>query len=106
MEQKPTKLNAVVDRLMISLGMGKAYQGWRIVEKWPEIVGADIAKVARAERFSDGMLTVVVEKDAWRQELEMQLEQILTKIRSLPGGRAVDKIILRAGSTREYRDGR
>lgn len=105
MTGKPDKLSAVFDTLMGSLGLQKAYYGWRIVEQWPDIVGAEIAKVARAERFGEGTIVVVVEKDTWRQELEMQLETILAKIRTVPGGRVVNKIVLRAGSLRECSDG-
>ncbi len=105
MEKRPDRLSTVFDNLMGSLGLKRAYYGWQIVERWPEIVGQDIAQVARAEKFGDGTLVVVVEKDTWRQELEMQRETILAKIRRLPGGNAVKKIVLRAGSLRETTDG-
>ncbi|MEE9443304.1 MAG: DUF721 domain-containing protein [candidate division Zixibacteria bacterium] len=101
MEQKPDRLGNIVDNLMASLGLKKSFHGWQVVEKWPDIVGKDIAKISRAIRFQDGILTVIVEQDAWRQELEMQREEILIKIRRRRGGKAVDKIFLKAGSIRE-----
>lgn len=101
MVAEPTRLGQLIDQVISSLGLSDKYHGWRIVSRWPDIVGPEVARQARAVRFSDGILTVVVEKDAWRQELEMQLEVILQKIRSYAGGRAVKKIVLRAGSPTE-----
>ena len=96
-ENKPSILGEVIESLIASLGQANRFNGWRMVARWPEIVGPEIAEVARAVRFSEGILTVVVEKDVWRQELEMQLDKILTKLRSQPGGRVIEKIILKAG---------
>lgn len=101
MEQKPDRLGNIVDSLMSSLGLKKTYHGWQIVEKWPEIVGEDIANVSRATKFHDGILTIIVEQDAWRQELEMQREEILNKIHRHRAGKAVEKIILKAGRIME-----
>ena len=97
MDNQPARLGDVIERLLASLGQAGRFHGWRIVHQWPEIVGPDIARCARAVRFADGVLVIAVEKDAWRQELEMQAEEILAKIRSRPGGRAVEKIIFKAG---------
>ncbi|MFH1700794.1 MAG: DUF721 domain-containing protein [Candidatus Zixiibacteriota bacterium] len=101
MEQKPDRLGNIFDGLMSSLGLKKSFHGWQIVDKWPEIVGVDIAKVSRADKFQDGILTVIVEQDTWRQELEMQREEILKTIHRRRGGKAVEKIILKTGSIRE-----
>ncbi len=101
MGQEPTQLGNLIEHVIRSLGLGEKFHGWRIVSRWPEIVGPEIARHARAIRFSDGILTIVVEKDVWRQELEMQLENILEKIRSTSGGSAVKKIVLKSGSSME-----
>ena len=103
MSDEPVKLNGLIDRLMSSLGLSRQYKGWQVVSQWPEIVGEEIASVTRAHRFCDGVLTVLVEKDVWRQELEMQQDEILKKIRARSGGRVVEKIVLRAGSTKEQK---
>jgi len=101
MVREPTRLGNLIEQVISSLGLSEKYHGWRVVSRWPDIVGPEIARQARAVRFSDGILTVIVEKDAWRQELEMQLEVILRKVRSNAGGRAVNKIVLKAGSSME-----
>lgn len=101
MAEKLTRLGNLIEQLLVSLGQGSNYHGWRMVSLWPEIVGSEIARFSQAVRFAEGILTVVVEKDVWRQELELQRDEILLKIRSQPGGKAVKKIVLRAGPVME-----
>jgi hypothetical protein len=105
MDKPPTRLGDVIERVVSAYGLGDNYRGWKIVALWPEIVGKQIARRSRAVRFSDGAVVVIVESDAWRQELEMQREQILRKIRALPGGSVVNKIILKAGPLGEFDNG-
>ncbi len=71
-----------------------------MVSNWPEIVGPALAEQARAKRFADGVLTVAVPDDAWRQQLAMQLETILRRIHSYPEGRQVKSIRLERGEKR------
>jgi predicted nucleic acid-binding Zn ribbon protein len=105
MGQEPSRLGNLIEQVIGSLGLADKFHGWRVVSRWPDIVGPEIARHSRAVRFADGILTVVVEKDVWRQELEMQLESILEKVRASAGGRAVRKIVLKAGSPRESQNG-
>lgn len=101
MAREPVLLGGLIDYVINSLGLGDRYHGWQIVKNWPDMVGPDIARHSRAERFSEGVLTVIVEKDVWRQELEMQRERLMERIRSRPGGAAVKKIVFKAGSSME-----
>jgi predicted nucleic acid-binding Zn ribbon protein len=77
-----------------SLGLSKSYNGWLVVTRWPEIVGEQLAKRAKAVRFDDGILFVVVEDAAWRQNLSMEIDNIMTAIRSYPFGKAVKQVRL------------
>lgn len=104
MRQEPKRIGGLIEQILASFGLRDRFHGWQIVHRWPDIVGPEITRHARAVRFSEGILTVVVESDSWRQELEMQREHILNKIRALPEGRAVTRIIYKAGSQTEYND--
>jgi predicted nucleic acid-binding Zn ribbon protein len=65
-----------------------------VVNRWPEIVGEQIARRTQAVRFEDGILYVAVPDAAWRQELAMQTENILREIHNLPYGQAVKQLRL------------
>lgn len=89
---KPRQIAGIIDRLMASLGQSRRFYGWSVVTRWPEIVGDQIARNARAIAFDDGVLTIAVPSDTWRQELQMQSEMILNKIHDHPGGRSVKRL--------------
>ncbi len=84
-----------------SLGLSKSYNGWLVVTRWPEIVGDQIAKRAKAARFDDGVLFVVVEDAAWRQNLSMEIDNIMAAIRKYPFGKVVKQVRL-IGSERGH----
>ncbi|HWR84276.1 MAG TPA: DUF721 domain-containing protein [Candidatus Deferrimicrobium sp.] len=88
----PKPLGGVIENVVRSLGISNSYHGWLVVSKWPEIVGEHIAHATKAVRFEDGTLFVAVPDASWRQELAMQIDEIMQKIRSYPFGRAVTQV--------------
>ena len=94
---QPKSIGGIVDKIVSSLGISRNYYGWTFVSDWPDIVGEKIARAAKAVRFEDGDLVVAVEDDAWRQELSMERENILSKIHGLPRGRVIKSIRLVRG---------
>ncbi len=94
---QPRPIAGVINNLMASLGLSKRFYGWSIVAKWPQIVGDQIARRAQAVSFEDGVLTIAVPSDAWRQELQLQSEAILREIHAVPGGRSVKRLHLVRG---------
>jgi len=98
--RNPQALSGLIPQLMRKLGLGKRYAGWMVVTRWQEIVGETMAERARAIAFDDGVLTVAVEDDSWRQELSMQLDTILKEIHSQSYGKAVKEIRLTRGDRR------
>ena len=84
-----------------SLGLSKSYNGWLVVTRWPEIVGEQIAKRSKAVRYDDGVLFVIVEDAAWRQNLSMEMDNIMAAIRSYPFGKVIKHVRL-IGSERGH----
>ena len=85
-------ISAVIFRLMRKLGLQEKFYGWQVVNDWAEIVGPATANQSRASRFENGTLFVTVPKDTWREELSMQVDQILKMIRSRPYGGVIKRI--------------
>ena len=95
--QKPAKLHplgSVIDSVIDSVGLTQQYNGSQVITRWAEIVGAQIASHARAVKFDGGVLFVVVEDSAWRQNLSMELENLRAQIRTYPFGQVVKEIRL------------
>jgi predicted nucleic acid-binding Zn ribbon protein len=103
--KRPAAISGVLDKVVGSLGLSRNYNGWRVVSQWPQIVGKPIAAKARAIRFSEGRLYVAVQEDAWRQELAMQIGEILRTIHSHPFGRVVKQVRLVMGERGTDADG-
>ena len=93
-KKQPKPVSGAIDAAIHSLGLGPTYNGWMVVQKWPELVGEQIARRANAFRYADGILYVAVVDAAWRQNLAMELEQITRHIRSYPYGRVIKEIRL------------
>jgi predicted nucleic acid-binding Zn ribbon protein len=89
---RPAKVGSLVEKLLAGFGLLHNLNGWRIVNRWPEIVGDKIAEVSRAIRYSDNTLLVSVPDDTWRQQLSLEIDSILDKIHENAEGRAVTKI--------------
>jgi predicted nucleic acid-binding Zn ribbon protein len=87
-----TKVGPLMEKLLAGFGLLHDLSGWRIVTRWPEIVGPKIAEVSKAVRFSDDTLLVSVHDDGWRQQLSLEVDEILNKIHTLPGGKVVKRI--------------
>lgn len=89
---RASKIGPVMDRILAGFGLLHNLSGWRIVTGWPEIVGVKIAEVSKAVRFSGDTVLVSVPNDGWRQQLSMEVDEILKKIHALPGGKVVKRI--------------
>ncbi len=91
---RPQPISGVIGKMMSSLGISKTYNGWMVVEKWPEIVGKELAQRAKAIRFENGILFIAISDDAWRQEISMKSEELISQIHTYPFGRSIKQIRL------------
>jgi len=91
-KDRTVRLGTLLDKVLASYGLAYKLGGWRIVARWPEIVGDKVAEVSKAVKFSDDTLLVSVPDAVWRHQLSMEADAIMHKIHSVPGGRAVKKL--------------
>ena len=80
---------------MRQLGITKTLRQYDVITSWQEIVGDQIAKVAKAERMENGTLFVSVASAPWRAELTMKRQEIIGKINAAMGGKVVREIRFR-----------
>lgn len=66
---------------LASAGLAERVAQADVVLRWPEIVGPNVARAARAESVTpDGMLYVRVASSAWRQELSLMTPDIMARL--------------------------
>ncbi len=83
-----TPLAQVLDEYLKSSGLGKGVERAEVVQRWPELVGPQIAAVTEAESVSeDGVLRVRVATAPWASELSLMTPRILARVNAGRTGR-------------------
>lgn len=59
----------------------RAAKAQRVLREWESIVGKSMAERSYPDRYDHGTVWVAVEGSAWAQELRMQKDQILERLR-------------------------
>jgi predicted nucleic acid-binding Zn ribbon protein len=78
-----------------ALGIDQTLRRYAVITGWEEIVGAQIARVTRPQRFENGVLFVSVTTAPWRAELSLQRMEIIAKLNKAAGSRIVKDIRFR-----------
>lgn len=88
-------IGTVLDTLLRSLGIERQIDQYKIFDAWNEVVGEQVAKVAKPERIRNGTLIVSVNNAPWRAELTFRKQEILDKIRDTMNSNSITDIIFR-----------
>ena len=68
--------------------------GWRAVREWPDAVGPQVARHARAVSFHEGTVVVEVEGSAWLQELSILKRDLVRQLNRHLGSQHVRELRL------------
>lgn len=91
----PKPMNSVLADTVRQLGIGPKLKQYEMFERWPSIVGKQIAKTAQPLRIEKGRLFVRVTQSAWRNELVFLKQEIIEKINTAMNQVIVKDIIFR-----------
>ncbi len=76
-----TPLGEALKRYLARAGFAGRLKQARVVEDWPEIVGAKIAAISEPESVTqDGTLFVRVKSAPWMQELQLLTPELLKRL--------------------------
>lgn len=71
--------------------------------QWPEVVGAELAKVTRPQKISNSRLLVILVPDStWAQELSLRKNELLDLIRKANFGKSIDDLRFVVGSPQDF----
>ena len=76
------RIGAVLPSVLRDLGLQKRFSERKLVERWADVVGPELARRARATRFDKGTLFVHVDHGAWMQELHFMEKELVRKLRA------------------------
>lgn len=96
--KRPTKdLHALIDELMTKHQIGRPSAEQSIRDQWPAIVGAANASYSHAARIEKNRLLVLAAHSVVRNEIFHHRDEILARIRKLPGCETIKSLNIRAG---------
>lgn len=96
--QRPTKdLATVVEELMVKHQIGRPSPEQAIRDRWAELVGSANASYSHPTRIERGRLIVLAAHSVVRNEIFLHREEIVQRIRKLPGCETVRSLNIRAG---------
>jgi predicted nucleic acid-binding Zn ribbon protein len=71
---------AILKKVLKRYGLSNRVDEYAFVAKWHEIVGVEVAKRAKPERVSNGILFIRVTDSIWAQELSLRSEKIISRV--------------------------
>ena len=86
-------LGELLARFLRRSGMEDRIEQSRVLDRWPSLVGPEIAAVTRPLSVSDdGTLFVAVRSHAWMSELTMMERELLDSVNSAAGDRRIQRL--------------
>ena len=82
----PERVRDILERVLRRRGLDRELEYQKLLEEWPQLVGAGLARVTRARSVRNGVLVVEVPSSAWAMELNMRRRQIMARLNA---GRSV-----------------
>ena len=96
--RETSEIGRIVESLQVKYGIGRSTPEQAIRERWPEIVGPANASYSHAVRIEpSGRLVIHASHSVVRNELFMNKEEILERIRRMPGCAGVKSLFLAQG---------
>ena len=81
-----------LERLLVDAGLSQPLRGWLAIEAWPEIVGENAARRARATGYEAGKLIVEVDAPAWVSQLGFLKRDYIVKLNQRLGEGVIREI--------------
>jgi hypothetical protein len=96
--KRPTlDLHGVIAELMVKHQIGRPSAEQSIRDQWPALVGTANASYSHAARIERGRLIVLAAHSVVRNEIFHHRDEIVARIRKLPGCETIKSLNIRAG---------
>lgn len=87
-------LEEILQVIIKKQNLDKVLELYDLKERFNEIVGDQIAKQVKIEKFEKGILTLEVESSAWKNEIFLLREKIIEKINQSFSKKIIQQIII------------
>jgi predicted nucleic acid-binding Zn ribbon protein len=93
----PAPLSSLLDSVMAGLGAPSVQAIVVVHERWPEVVGAEVAEHARPVGIDSGRLRVEADGPGWASHLRWAEPEIVARLAELVGPGEVTAVTVRVG---------
>lgn len=87
------RMDSVLADVLDEAGVRDQVERVRVLELWPEIVGAQVARVTRAKSVDEATLIVEVRSSAWLMELNMLKGDIVRRANERLSDTSIEKVV-------------
>ena len=94
-KKNPRQLSSLMSDVCRKIGMTEAYEEYKTLQIWNEVVGESIAKMTTVEKMKEGDLYVKVMNPSWRMELNFRKRDIVSKLNKSIGYEMIRTIIFK-----------
>ena len=99
----PKSIGSLLDGALKSHVLKKKVVEYAAFPHWPEIVGEEIARIAKPEKILSGRVLKVRVIDAvWAQELSLKKPELLERIQNFGKGAIIDDIRFTIGNPKSF----
>ncbi len=104
-DRDPRPFGAVIDDLVSARGWSLPAAASGAMDRWPQIVGADVAAHTTPESFADGILSVRASSTAWATQLRLMAPQIVHRLNVELGHGSVQRLAVRGPAAPSWSKG-
>jgi len=91
-KDSPKTISEALSGCFLEIGLKEKLQQNKAINAWTEVVGAEIAEVAKPLTIRNKVLFVAVESPSWINELHYYSEQIIRRLNRVAGRNVIEKI--------------
>jgi predicted nucleic acid-binding Zn ribbon protein len=91
-------VGGLVPRVLADLGLESSARVLRLVDRWEEAVGPEIAQHCQPTALRGEVLEATVDSSSWCQQLQLERPAILAALREVAGEDAPRELWLRVGA--------
>ncbi len=93
------KVSGILVNLIKQYGLEGKMLEYTLSEKWAQIAGSIIAAHTRPDAIRYRKLYIIVDSNAWLQELSFYKKDLITKINNYFGNKVISDISFKVGSS-------
>lgn len=105
-DRDPQLLDASLARLVADHGWSLDLKVHSVFERWPEIVGAEVAAHSQPTAFAEGKLVVRADSTAWATQLRLLAPTLLRRVNEELGHGSVTVITVEGPNLPTWKKGR